>query len=58
MCKNKHYIPAVPPADYRGTLDKWMKQLKKLGVLDKKLPLRRVWLEEADYIKVLEACEA
>jgi hypothetical protein len=64
MCgRNKHYLPAVPPADYRGTFDKWMKQLRQIGAFKGRTPkdkysLRRVWVEEEEYIKILDACEA
>lgn len=64
MCNlHKHYLPAIPPADYRGTLDKWVKQLREIGAFKgrtpkKKDPLRRIWINEMDYIKVMDACEA
>lgn len=64
MCNcKKHYLPAIPPADYQGTLDKWVKQLRQIGAFKgrtpkSKTPLRRVWIEEMEYIQVLDACEA
>lgn len=62
MCRNKHYFPAVPPADYNGTLERWIKQLRKMGFVKGrlpkgKLPLRKVWLEEVEYLEVLKECE-
>ncbi|MDD3607291.1 MAG: hypothetical protein PHQ20_00625 [Candidatus Moranbacteria bacterium] len=63
MCSRcKHYLPAIPPADYKGTLAKWIKQLRIIGAYKgrapkDKYPLRKVWVEEEAYIKVLDACE-
>jgi hypothetical protein len=59
MCRNNFYLPAVPPSDYKGTLAKWKRQLKKLGKMKaSSTPLIRVWLTEKEYIQVLEKCEA
>ncbi|MFA5777679.1 MAG: hypothetical protein WC906_04535 [Parcubacteria group bacterium] len=63
MCNcKKHYLPAIPPSDYKGPLDKWTRQLRKMGAFKgrlpkDKLPLRRIWIEEMDYLKILDACE-
>ena len=64
MCNcKKHYLPAIPPSDYKGSLVEWVKQLRIIGVFKgrtpkDKHPLRRVWIMDEDYLKVLDACEA
>lgn len=63
MCNcKKRYLPAIPPSDYKGTLDKWTKQLRKMGAFKDKrqkrnIPLKNIWIEEMDYLKILDACE-
>ena len=64
MCNcKKRYLPAIPPADYKGKFDKWIKELRQIGAFKgrtpkDKYPLRRVWVLEEDYVRVLDACEA
>lgn len=57
--KRKRMLPAIPPADYSGTLADWLVGLITRGLWDEKDPewFGDVMISERDYKEILRECE-
>lgn len=51
------YIPAIPPADYKGSVAQWMVALQERGLWDGEGWYGNEMIEEEDWWQIVDECE-
>jgi len=55
--KEKEYLPAIPPDDYKGSQSDWMVALQTNGLWNGEGWYGDVMISEEDWWEILEECE-